>query len=261
MSENSQAAREPTTEEILEEARRRVDRRAEHRPSPPEPQELSPAQRRFALRLNRMVFWLSKHWLALFNVLAGAYIGGALLAPALMEWGYEGGAQALYRFYGAFCHQYPFRSWFLFGPRAAYPAEGALTSEEMDVLRAFLGSPTHGYKIALCQRDVAIYGIIFLAGLLYALLRRRLKLRPLPLWAYLIVGVAPMGLDGGLQLLTTIVWWVAPHLINAPYESSPLSRTVTGALFGLGSVAVVYPYMQEFFADVRTTLGQRYGWS
>ncbi|MCD4739482.1 MAG: DUF2085 domain-containing protein [Anaerolineae bacterium] len=234
--------------EIAAEAERRV---REHQQSDP--------QRRAQLRLNRVVFSLSKHWLALFNTLAGLYAGLPILAPVLMHYGYPRPAHLIYAFYTHLCHQYPIRSWFLFGMRPHYTVESGLLAVEVQKSYQFLGDANLGYKIAFCQRDVAIYGMMFLAGLLYVLLRHRWKIPALPLWAYLLFGLLPMGLDGGYQLLANFITWLKPGWIT-PHETTPVLRTLTGALFGLSSIGVTYPLMEEFFEDTKNLLAARYNW-
>ena len=247
--QSPESALEYSAEEIVAEAERRVK---EH--------QNSVAKRRTLLGVNRLVFWLAKHWLALFNTLIGLYIGLPILAPVLMYYGYVQFAQPIYILYRALCHQYPIRSWFLFGMRSNYTADSGLLALEVQKSREFLGNAQLGYKIAFCQRDVAIYGTMFLAGLSYILLRRRWKLPALPLWAYFVFGILPMGLDGGYQLLTNLIAWIRPEWIT-PYETTPLLRTITGALFGLGSIATIYPLMNEFFEDTKKLLAARYNWS
>jgi uncharacterized membrane protein len=109
--------------------------------------------------------------------------------------------------------------------------------------------------MAFCQRDLAIYGAIFLGGVIYAWLRH-MDFRALSIWVYIAVGVVPMGLDGGLQLLSYALWSL--DLIPHPYEATPLSRTITGMLFGLGAVGAAYPYLEEFFQETRETLARRH---
>jgi len=245
------ASKPPTSapEDILAEAQRRIDERAApERPSGPPPA--------LAERLTRAVHRLARHWLAIFNTLAGLYIGGALLPPVLIKLGRTGIANALYAFYSLMCHQYPFRSWFLFGQRFAYPLTESIPVLEMNALRHFVGDPVTGYKMALCQRDIAIYGVIFLAGLGYALVRKKRDMRPWPLWAYFVFGIMPMMLDGGIQWISYLAW-TPLHLIPQPFETIPLMRTLTGALFGFGVVATAYPYMNEYFADVAETVQRK----
>lgn len=208
-----------------------------------------------------MVFWLAKHWLGLFNVLMGLYVGGTFLAPVLMWLDYNSAGEILYRIYMPFCHQYPFRSWFLFGPQATYPAQQILQAQDMARLyHQVIGSPTIGYKVALCQRDVAIYGSMVLGGVAFALLRKRFKMPSLPLWAYFVFGVTPMLIDGGWQWLGYAVRWIFAPEWWTPHETTAFWRTLTGALFGLGLVALGYPSMHEYFEETRELVGKRYGW-
>lgn len=249
-----------TTADVLAEVERR---RAAARPP------MSGHQRQIVILVDRFVFWLSKHWLAVFNALALLYVGLPILAPTLMHLGLERPAAAIYILYKPLCHQLPSRSWFLFGPQHAYSLDEltahtgitplAAKSATAVLLRTVVGygDETIGYKFAFCQRDTAIYGTIFVAGLLYALGRRRV--RPLPWWGYLL-GLIPMALDGGLQLLSALIPYLLPNLSIGPYESSPLKRTITGAIFGLVTIWLAYPYVQETMDEFRETLNKRFGW-
>jgi uncharacterized membrane protein len=107
-----------------------------------------------------------------------------------------------------------------------------------------------GYKVALCQRDVAIYAAILLFGLLFGFLRRLPLKKPFPSlhWAiWLLVGILPMGLDGGTQIASQFI-----PLINSyiPFrESTPFLRTLTGGLFGFTTAWFGYPLVEESFVD------------
>jgi len=241
--------RTPNAEAILNEAQRRLQERSQ--------QKISTRQR-WADKLNRGVFWMARHWLAVFSALVGLFLGGALLPPVLLKFGLVGAADVLYAAYRPFCHQYPFRSWFLFGPQLAYPLAAPVHVAEMNTLRSFVGDAHMGYKTALCQRDVAIYGAMLLAGLVYGVLRRRKTIQPWPMWAYFAFGILPMMLDGGIQWISNAAWLFFPGLISMPFETTPLMRVLTGALFGLGIVAAAYPYLDEYFEDVRRVLHRKY---
>lgn len=242
----------PTAKDIVAEARRRV---ADHDLQPPKKPNPDTAR-----RLNRGVYWLANHWVGLLNVVILLYVGGAVIAPVLMHLGTEGVGRALYAFYRPFCHQYPFRSWFLHGDAFVHPLHEPVSLVEMNELGRFLGSPEVGYKMALCQRDIAIYGMMFVAGVVYGLVRKRVKVPPLPLWLYFVFGVMPMMLDGGVQWISYALWQFIPGLLDQPFETIPAMRALTGSLFGLGVIAVGYPYLAEYFDDVLTTLQEKYGW-
>ncbi len=241
-----------STEEILAEAQRRIETRNQ--------QEEPQTQQAVAETLNRGVYWLARHWAAFFNGLILLYVGGTFLAPILFQLGMPALGQALHTFYRPFCHQYPFRSWFLFGSQAARPLQEPISLQTMNQLRSVIGNAEIGYKTALCQRDVAIYGMMLLAGVIYRPLSKRVKLRSLPFWLFFLFGIMPMMLDGGIQWISYAIWEFIPGVIEQPFETIPLMRTLTGALFGLGIIVVIYPYMDEYFEEVRTTLEVKYDW-
>lgn len=226
--------------------------------------------RRRAIRLHRLVLGLTRHWLKGVVLFFGLYVGLPFLAPTLMHLGATGPAQVIYAMYSPMCHQFAFRSWFLYGeqpvyPRAAAGIDGvtpfeayarqdptfadvpdlaAWTADLQLLSRSFVGNPRMGYKVALCERDVAIYGALFVAALLFARVRDRL--RPAPLWLYLMLGLVPIGLDGFSQLLS------APPISLWPVrESTPLLRTVTGALFGFMNAWLALPYLEEAMRETR----------
>jgi uncharacterized membrane protein len=192
---------------------------------------------------DRLARGLSNHWLAAFNGFVGVYLGLAFLAPVLMKLGATAPARWIYTVYSATCHQLGFRSFFLFGqhwfyPRAIYQAVTGIDPNDIWAARAFTGNALLGYKVALCERDVAIYASIFLAGIAYYFLRG--KIRPLHWILWIILGIIPIGLDGGTQLLSYLPFFSFPAR-----ESTPLLRVLTGVLFGLTSVWFAYPYVQE----------------
>jgi uncharacterized membrane protein len=194
---------------------------------------------------DRMAHGLSRHWLEAFNGFVGVYLGLAFLAPVLMKIGATAPARWIYTVYSATCHQLGFRSFFLFGqqffyPRFEFQAVTGIDPNDIWASRAFIGSGIFGYKIALCERCVAIYGSILIAGLVYAFLRGRIKVKPLHWILWILLGIIPIGLDGGTQLLSYLPFFSFPAR-----ESTPVLRVLTGVLFGLTSVWFAYPYMQE----------------
>ncbi len=231
------------------------------------------AARQRAIRMQRTVLWVSKHWLRLVALFFGLYVGLPFAAPTLMHLGLTGPARLIYTIYSPMCHQYAFRSWFLFGEQAAYPrldsgvAESASyerfviqdahfsalgdphqwTPELQILSRTFIGNEQMGYKVALCERDVAIYGALFLLALLFARVRNRL--RPVPILLYLFLGLGPIGLDGFSQILSE-----PPFSLWAMRESTPLFRTVTGALFGVMNGWLALPYLEESMRETRLEL-------
>ncbi len=234
------------------------------------------ASRRRAIRMQRFVLGFSKHWLKLVALFFGLYAGLPFLAPTLMHVGATGPARVIYMVYSPMCHQFAFRSWFLFGEQMLYPraeadVNGVGTFEQYASLdpafaevgdlsawtadlqlkaRDFVGNELMGYKVALCERDIAIYGALFLFTLFFSLVRNRL--RPVPLLLYVIVGLGPVGLDGFSQLLSN-----PPILLWPASESTPLFRTVTGALFGLMNGWLALPYLEEAMRDTRQQITEK----
>ena len=219
---------------------------------------------------DRFSYWLSSHYMALFNIFVFIYLGLPFLAPTLMAAGVTPPARLIYRLYGGVCHQFAFRSWFLFGDQAAYPrtsagVEGlipygpATGLDESDLLgaRNFVGNPQLGYKIALCERDVAIYGGILLFGLVFSLTGNRL--RSLPWYAWILLGIVPIGLDGFSQILSQPPLNEIPPLDLLTYrESTPLLRTLTGGLFGLTTAWFGYPMVEAAMRDTRQYMATKF---
>lgn len=215
-------------------------------------------------KADRFSYWLSNHYMTLFNAFVIFYLGLPVLAPVLMNFGAATPARLIYRAYGAVCHQFAFRSWFLFGEQAAYPREAAgveglipysqatgLDSADSWAARDYIGDPQNGYKVALCERDVAIYGAILLFGLVFAATNKRIKSLPWYLW--ILIGILPIALDGFSQLLSQ------PPLSFLPYrESTPLLRTLTGGLFGLMTAWFGYPMVEETMADTRRFMASKF---
>ncbi|MBN2548602.1 MAG: DUF2085 domain-containing protein [Anaerolineales bacterium] len=215
-------------------------------------------------RSDRVTLWLARHYLAMFNLLVIIYLGLPFLAPVLMRIGAEAPAKLIYRGYSMVCHQLAFRSFFLFGEQVVYPRAAAgvedllsygqatglgegSTYTDIYTAEKYIGNSQMGYKVALCQRDVAIYGGILLFGLIFALLGRRLPAMPWYLW--LLLGLGPIGLDGVSQVISQ------PPLSFIPFrESTPILRVVTGGLFGYVTAWYGYVMVEETMRDTRQIL-------
>jgi uncharacterized membrane protein len=217
-----------------------------------------------AINLNRLILGFARHWLAVFNVAILAFIGLPFAAPILMRTGATTPARWIYSAYSPFCHQYAFRSWFLFGPSAAYPLSRAevpgatygaatgLAENDFVSARAFIGNEAVGYKVALCERDVAIWGSLLVAGILFSFVRGRL--RPLSTLGWVAIGIVPIALDGGSQLLSAFPGFSAVLPLR---ESTPLLRTITGGLFGMANVWMAYPYVEESMSETAATIAAK----
>lgn len=242
--------------------------RAQHIDAVEKSPNLDAVRRRISwTKADAFSYWFAKHYLAVFNLLVLIYFGLPFLAPTLMEVGLPGPAKLVYTPYSYVCHQLAFRSFFLFGeqlsyPRAAADVSGLLTfgqasglgesnsAQDLYAARGFVGNPVMGYKIALCERDIAIYGAILLFGLLYALSGRRLPSLPWYLW--ILIGLVPIGMDGVSQLLSQ------PPFSLLPYrESTPFLRALTGALFGFTTAWFGYPLVEVTMAETRQIMANK----
>ncbi len=216
---------------------------------------------------DRVSFWIARRYLLILNLFMLFYVGLPFLAPTLMKLNAPLPAQIIYRMYKPLCHQFGFRSFFLYGEQPFYPlaeagVTGVKTFEEVTGIvdlnnpysftrfdaRNYIGNDAVGFKVALCERDVAIYLAILAFGLVFGLTGRRLKSLHWMLW--LVVGMGPIGLDGFSQLFSQFNWdWLAALV---PYrESTPILRTLTGALFGLATAWFAYPNIEESMNETR----------
>ena len=220
---------------------------------------------------DRLSYWISKHYLVIFNLFLLLYVGIPFLAPVFKKVGWNGPAEVIYKIYRPLCHQWAFRSFFLFGEQAYYPhteanIPGILTFEQVSGIsdlndpsriqaRQFEGTPALGYKIAFCERDVAIWGAMALFGLVFAVSGRRLPKMHWIVW--ILIGLVPVGLDGFSQLFSQIpIAFIQTYL---PYrESTPFLRTLTGFLFGFSTAWFMFPLIEETMVDTRRMLSKKF---
>lgn len=217
-------------------------------------------------RTDRFSLWFTNHYMLLINFLVFLYVGIPFLAPALMKIGADVPAKVIYTVYSPLCHQLAFRSFFLFGEQLYYPRELAhvpdvLSYEEITgsqtinlvEARQFIGNERLGYKVALCQRDVAIYGAILLFGFLFSVLGRRVKQIPWYLW---IAGLVPIGFDG-LSQLPGLMRSVMPSWIVIR-ESTPILRLITGGIFGWMTAWYLFPLIEESMSETHQMLKRKF---
>ncbi len=220
---------------------------------------------------DKVSYWISRHYLAIFNIFLCLYIGLPFLAPVLKKVNLNSPAQVIYLMYRPFCHQWAFRSFFLFGEQAYYPhaaanMPGVLTFEHVSGItdandptrlqaRQFEGTPQLGYKVALCERDVAIWGAMALFGLVYAATGRKLPKLHWLIWV--LIGLGPIGLDGFSQLFSQLPVPFIQSIL--PYrESTPLLRALTGFLFGITTAWFLFPLIEETMAETRVQLARKF---
>lgn len=124
--------------------------------------------RRFMRGVDATTRWFQRHWLAVFNGSALALVIGGFLSPFAKAQGWDGLADALWRFYR--------NSGICASPNTYY---------------------VFGHSMCLCQRCTAIYMAMFLAGLGFAAMRRFLPPLNVKIFALMII---PMVIDGFTQL-------------------------------------------------------------
>ena len=220
--------------------------------------------------MKRVVLGLSRHWLLFLNLLIFIWVGTPWLAPVFMHWGWDRAAGVIYFLYSLQCHQLPERSFFLFGTKPMYSlaeiqAVWQNTTDPL-ILRQFIGNPDMGWKVAWSDRMVSMYTSILFGGLLYGLVRKRMK--PVSFWAFAIL-LVPMIIDGGTHAFSdlagigqgfrdTNIWLqiLTKHIFSATfYQGDALGsfnswmRLITGILLGMGLVGFAYPYVNDSFAD------------
>jgi uncharacterized membrane protein len=233
--------------------------------------------RKLALRANVWTLRIARNWLKIALTILVIYVTLPFAAPTFMRLGLEAPGRLIYTLYSPFCHQFAFRSIFLYGEQPFYPRANTGSGLEsfeayanqlpefadfdlytrldridmtiLGALRGFLGNEQMGYKLTLCARDIFIYLGILTGAALYAIPVVRQRLRPVPLWLYVFLGLGPVGLDGFSQLLG-----YPPFEFWPPRETLPVFRVMTGAIFGLMTAWLGFPYLDMSFQDTRMEL-------
>jgi uncharacterized membrane protein len=251
--------------------------------------ELKRRREKLIRRNERYARW-SRRWAEILVTGLLIYVTLPFVAPTLMKLGAPNAAGIIYNMYSPLCHQFAFRSMFLYGEQVFYPRstaevdslesfdERAAQSETfvnlyterrrnqlqrtqsqdvadnyqfggaeelshwdtvlMSAARSFRGDEKMGYKVALCARDIAIYGAMVIGGIIFLFVRHRL--RPVPLALYVLLGLGPIALDGFSQLLS-----YPPFELWQARESIPELRMLTGAIFGFMNVWLAFPYLEQ----------------
>jgi len=216
--------------------------------------------------LGRWINRFSRHWILVFGLIMGLYVGLPFLAPILIKSGWEPLARSIYLIYSFQCHQLPQRSYFLFGSKMTYSLTEiqALSPTLLDplILRKFIGNPEMGWKVAWSDRMVAMFASIWIFGILWKPLRGWLK--PLPWWG-LVFFLLPLIVDGTSHFISDLYGigqgfrdsnaWLADltkHAFSPAFYTgdvwgsfNSIMRLLTGILFGLGIVWFGFPYIDD----------------
>jgi uncharacterized membrane protein len=204
------------------------------------------------------------------------------IAPVAMRLGWIPIGDAIYTFYSPLCHQMAQRSFFLFDPQVmndlnALPLN--ITGNkvaDMRPLREFRGNQELGWKVAWSDRMVAMYGGFWLAGVIYSLLRRNRRLKPISIWILLLL-MLPITLDGITHLMSDLVGltigfrytneWLAiltaHSLPDGFYRGDTFGsfnswmRLASGVLFGVGMAAFGLPFVDQESRFIVRTLSEK----
>ena len=221
------------------------------------------------------IYRLSKHWMLIFSLIFGLYVGLPFLAPIFMRLGWYRAGDAVYWIYSFQCHQLPQRSFFLFSPKAMYPLSEIQTFWQNTfnplILRQFIGNPEVGWKVAWSDRMISMYTSILIFAWIWWPFRRKLK--PIPIWGFILLAL-PLAIDGATHMVSDLagigqgfrdsnLWLV--NLTNNSlgstfYKGDALGsfnswmRLFTGVLFGLGLVWFGFPYLEKHFPAVAYSL-------
>ena len=216
--------------------------------------------------LDRFSHFFSRYYVIILSILLCIFIAIPIVAPVLEKTGHSTSANIIYKVYHVVCHQLAFRSFFIFGDQPVYPRELAhldnlITYEQitnsnvidLEYARGLVGNQLLGYKIAICERDLAIYGSLALFGFLFQLTGKKFKQLPWFLW--FVIALIPIALDGFTQIPSLSAGWPAWIPIR---ESTPFLRVLTGSLFGIGTGWFMYPMMEESMKETRITLHRKF---
>ncbi len=197
-----------------------LDQAAPDLVSPPRPdplrlayevQGISPWRQNFSHRFMQTYFgfghFMATHWLAAATALNGLCLGAAFAAPLFLLAGWDGPGNLLYTLFHYVCVQNPHHSFYI-----------------------------GGHQMCICERCMAIYGGLFLAGLVFHLLRDRVK--PLKAWQFILFFCPPILLDS----LTQLFGW---------RESNWELRFVTGGWFAVGACWTLYPLVEAKMRDLK----------
>ena len=216
---------------------------------------------------DRITSAVAKNWLLIFSLSLGLYVGLPFLAPVFKRLGFDGLANSIYFLYSLLCHQYPQRSFFLFGQSSSYPLDTIQLWQDTSnplLLGKFIGNSQLGWKVAWSDRMVAMYSSIPVLSWLWYPFREKIK--PLPLWGFFLF-LLPMGVDGITHIISDLsglgsgfrssnIWLkvITGSAYSADfYAGTQLGsfnssmRILTGVLFGLGVVWFLFPQLDLLF--------------
>lgn len=190
--------------------------------------------------------WIYSAYVVVFAILMALILVTPLLA-------FSGNADALYSAFAYTCHQKLSRSLCLFNNASNWwisecTPSGTYVGDISDRTgtRAVVDGVT-GYKMPVCARDFGLYAAMLFGALVYPLVRELKEKRVYPV-VWLIVAIAPLALDGGLQLLAEIDKAVLGYnILPFEYESTNAMRLLTGAIAGFAASFYAIALLMNMF--------------
>lgn len=251
----------------------------------------NPPRPSLAVRLNVGLLRFSRNWLRIFLIGFGLFAALPWVPPVLMQLGLPGPARALYFAYGPFCHQFAFRSFFLFGEQIAYPralADSGLQPYEGyiddsaafdEALKNWVGRPTSRFStVEAFDPYTWSFDLQFASRDFFGSPQMGYKTaicqRDLALYAALFAGGLIYSLPAVRRRLHPLPIWlyvlagVVPIAIDGfsqligyfpappwpPRETTPAFRVLTGGIFGLMTAWLAFPYLEASFWATRIEL-------
>jgi uncharacterized membrane protein len=242
------------------------------------------------LRVNLWLLWLARHWLRVALVVIGVYAGLPWVAPTLMKLGLTDLGNAIYTIYSPMCHQFAFRSVFLYGEQPFYPRE-AVGSEykpfddyaykdtkyqsayaywyesfnkqplQRDVTRAdleefsiwmqFAARDFRGNEQMGYKTSLCARDVAIYGTMFFGACIYAIPQVRRRLRPMPIILYALIGLGPiGLDGFSQLLGY-PPFNFWQVRETAPFFRIVTGALFGLMNVWLAFPYIESSMRDTR----------
>jgi uncharacterized membrane protein len=219
--------------------------------------------------IRRLVVNISRHWISIFLLLYGVFVGLPWLAPWFMHSGHPAAGRLIYALYSLTNHQYPERSVFLYGSQVMYTVDqidpqGLYRSNPVH-WRQFAGNEALGWKVAWSDRAVSMYTTIWLGAAGFSLVRRRLRSLSGRLFLVLLL---PMMIDGGTHLINDLLgasfrqtngWlaFVTGNTLPMTFYAgdrlgsfNSIVRLSSGFLFGIAVAWFVLPILESAFRNV-----------
>ena len=170
--------------------------------------------------------------------------------PALwMSQGNTALAEPVYIAYSFTCHQLDHRS-LCYYPNYSGIIASCNPQDENDFAHGDVIIPDPilgvGYKLAVCSRDVAIYGAMLAGAIIWAVLNmKNLATQIWPDAKWLILATIPIALDGGTQIIGL-------------RQSTNELRVITGAIIGVAVAFYLIPAFNQIFnpiiSDVKSAI-------